>query len=121
MISTIIETLDELKAQDITILDFKENPSSIYDTFVICTGTSVTHTKAMAEKLIRNLRTNHSTSAIPEGLTQGNWVLIDLFDIVVHILTPDTREYYDLESMWGDSPKRPYEDFLSDRPQMITR
>ena len=95
----ILTTLEDIKAQDIRTHNV-EHLSNITDFMVICTGTSSTHLKAIANKLIVAAKENGVQPYGTEGLDQGEWVLIDLDDAVVHIMLEETRAHYDLEKLW---------------------
>lgn len=96
---------DDKKAEDIVILDVSE-VSGITDYFVIATGTSEPHLRAINAEI--TLRLKKERGLKPEG-TDGhvptNWVALDFFDVIVHLMLPETREHYDLESLWSDAPR----------------
>jgi ribosome-associated protein len=102
--------LDDDKAQDIVVIDLA-GKSSMADHMVICTGSSQRHIGAMAEHLRERLKAAGGGKVAVEGLPQGDWVLIDGGDIVVHIFRPEVRTFYDLEKMWAPMG--------SDRPQPV--
>ncbi|MFQ3548356.1 MAG: ribosome silencing factor [Armatimonadota bacterium] len=91
--------LDEKKALDIEIIDIGED-SIISDYFVICTGTSNTHIKAIADGLLIDGKQEGLIKNHVEGYNQAKWLLVDYGDIVVHIFAKEEREYYDIESLW---------------------
>ena len=77
------------------------------DYFVICSGRTDRQVKAIHDAVHLGMKNEHGL--LPrrvEGLTQGRWVLMDYLDVVVHVFTPDTREYYRLEQLWGEAPAR---------------
>ena len=77
------------------------------DWFLICTGNTERQTKAIHDGILEGCKREHST--LPrrvEGLSRGDWILMDYLDVVVHIFTPATREYYRLEQLWGEAPVR---------------
>jgi ribosome-associated protein len=77
------------------------------DYFVVCTGRSDRQVKAIHDAIHMGLKSEHGL--LPrrvEGLTQARWILMDYLDVVVHVFTPDTREYYRLEQLWGEAPAR---------------
>jgi ribosome-associated protein len=77
------------------------------DFFVICTGRSDRQVKAIHDAIHAGMKADHGLlPARVEGLTQANWVLMDYLDVIVHVFTPDTRDYYRLEQLWGEAPKR---------------
>ena len=91
----------EKKAIDIVELDLR-GVSGYTDYFVICSGNTERQTKAIHDAIHLGMKNDHGI--LPrrvEGLPEARWVLMDYFDVVVHIFTPDTREYYRLEQLWG--------------------
>ena len=96
------------KAQDVLALDLC-GVSGFTDGFVICSGTSDRQTKAIHDAIHQGLKKDHGL--LPrrvEGLTEARWILMDYLDVVVHIFTPETRDFYRLETLWGDVPRRTY-------------
>jgi ribosome-associated protein len=91
-------------AEDVVILDMR--PVCIYtDFFVICTGRNSRQTKAIWDEIHEVLKREHRV--LPrsvDGAQEGNWVVADYLDVVLHVFTPDTRAYYKLEDLWGDVP-----------------
>jgi len=92
------------RAEDIVILDVS-NLTNLADYFVIATANSPTHARALADYLEEELEKKGYTIDHVEGREYGNWILIDLIDTIVHIFTPETREYYGLEWIWADAQK----------------
>lgn len=104
LLGSIIDAIENVKGQDITIIDLRNIESAITDYFIICNGNSNTQVTAIANSVEKNVRNNLKTRPWHvEGLQNALWVLVDYVDIVVHIFQKDTREYYDLESLWGDA------------------
>ena len=94
------------KAMDLTVLDLR-GVSSYTDFFVVCSGNTDRQTKAIADGIHEGLKKDHGM--LPrriEGLPEARWILMDYLDVVVHIFTPDAREFYRLEQLWGEAPKR---------------
>jgi ribosome-associated protein len=100
LLDRILASLDDDKAEDIVTIAL-DGRSSIADAIVIATGRSARHVAALAENLARRLKEEGFTGARIEGLPQGDWVLIDCGDIVVHLFRDEVRAYYDLEGMWS--------------------
>ena len=99
------EFADNRKAEDIVVLDVREL-SSVTDYFVIASGTSEPHLRAIVEEITGKLRDEHGIRPIrTDGSTQGAWVALDFFDVIVHVMRADTRERYDLEGLWGDAKR----------------
>lgn len=92
------------KAADVLILDLRK-ASAFTDFFVICTGTSTRQVQTIAQSIQDVLAKNGVKAAIVEGLSRGEWVLLDYFDFIVHVFTPATREFYGLERLWGDADR----------------
>lgn len=95
--------IDEKNGQDIIIFDLK-GISPITDYFVICTGLSEIHNRTIAESLIE-----YEKPAYTEGFESGNWVLIDFIDVIVHVFSDETRQFYGLGRLWGDAPQVAYD------------
>lgn len=75
------------------------------DWFVILTGASTRQTRAIVEEIQRGLRQEGERPARVEGEQQGEWILLDYLDVVIHVFTPSAREFYRLETLWGDVPQ----------------
>jgi ribosome-associated protein len=94
------------KAGDVVELDLRD-VLGYTDWFLICTGNTERQTKAIHDGILEGCKREHST--LPrrvEGFSRGDWILMDYLDVVVHIFTPATREYYRLEQLWGEVPAR---------------
>ena len=99
------ELADDKKAEDIVILDVRE-VSSVTDYFVIASGTSEPHLRAIVDEITDKLREDHDLrpKAI-DGTLHTAWIVLDYFDVIVHIMRADVRDRYDLETLWGDAPR----------------
>ena len=93
-------SLDEDKAEDIVVIDL-EGRSSLADALVIATGRSSRHVAAIAEHLARRLKDAGYGTRPVNGAQQGDWVLVDAGDVIVHVFRSEVRDYYDLEGMWS--------------------
>ena len=102
---TIIDALEDVKAQDIRVFDTTKL-SDLFDRVIIATGYSNRQTKALAMSVKESVKEKGGDVISVEGLETGEWVLVDCGDIIVHILQPMLRSYYQLEGMWGDKPVR---------------
>jgi ribosome-associated protein len=100
LLARIISSLDDDKAEDIVTVDLGGR-SSLCDGLVIATGRSARHVASLAENLSRRLKDWGLSGLRMEGLSQGDWVLIDTGDVVVHLFRAEVRTYYDLEGMWS--------------------
>ncbi|WP_423682190.1 ribosome silencing factor [Undibacterium sp. WLHG33] len=99
----VIDALEDVKAQDIQLFD-TTHLTSLFDRVLIASGTSNRQTKALAASVRDKVKENGGTIVSMEGETTGEWVLVDLGDMVVHIMQPAIRAYYRLEEIWGDKP-----------------
>ena len=99
------ELADNKKAEDIVVLDVREI-SSITDYFVIASGNNEPHLRAISDEILDKLRDEHHLRprAI-DGNLQAAWLVLDYFDVIVHVMRNDVREHYDLEGLWGDAPR----------------
>ena len=95
----VIATLENLKAKDIKVIDVSGiNP--LTDRFIIASGNSSRHVKSMADKVVERAKAAGILPLGVEGASEGQWVLVDLNDVVVHIMQPQTRAFYNLEKLW---------------------
>ncbi len=93
------------KAEDIAVLDVRKL-SSVTDYYVIVTGTSEPHLRAIADEITEKLRDDHGLRPrAVDGTLQTAWMVLDFFDVIVHLMRPDVRQHYDLEGLWGDAPR----------------
>jgi ribosome-associated protein len=90
------------KARDVVVLDLRETPA-FTDFFVLCSGTSQRQVKAIADGVEDTLRAAKVRPAHVEGYDRADWILMDFFTFIVHVFTPQTREFYSLERLWGDA------------------
>lgn len=98
-----VSVLDNAKADDIQILDLRER-NTFADYMIVASGTSSRQVKAMAERLVLRVKNDGLSPPLGvEGQDGGEWVLVDLADIVVHIMLPQTRAFYNLEKLWSAS------------------
>ena len=101
------EFADNKKAEDILVLDVRKL-SSVTDFFVIASGSSEPHLRAILEEITRRLREEHAVRPrAVDGTVHGAWVVLDFFDVIVHLMRAEMRERYDLEGLWGDAPRVP--------------
>jgi len=104
LITTIIVGIEEVKGKEITILDLREIENTVCDYFIICEGTSNTQVNAIVNSIQKQVSKN--TKDKPwhiEGTDNAEWVLLDYINVVVHVFQKHIREYYDIESLWGDA------------------
>jgi len=95
----IIETLEDIKAVNPVVINVKKI-SSLTDFMIIASGTSNRHITAISEKVIDGLKQNKIKELKVEGQGDNDWVLVDVGDVIVHLMSSEAREFYDLESLW---------------------
>lgn len=96
---------EDKKAEDLVVLDLRKL-SSVTDFFVLATGTSEPHLRAIVEEISDKIaEEEHVRPRAQDGTWKTNWVVLDYFDVIVHVMRPDTRALYALESLWGDAPR----------------
>ncbi|MEC8103432.1 MAG: ribosome silencing factor [Thalassolituus sp.] len=99
----VIDALEDMKAQNITVLDVRGR-TSVTDWMVIANGTSNRHVTAVAGNVEEKAKHAGLKPNGTEGRSAADWVLIDLIDVVVHVMTEQARHFYDLERLWGETP-----------------
>ena len=100
LLDIVLAALDDLKAVDIKVIDVR-GMTSITDRMVIASGTSSRHIKALAENVVLETKQQGFPALGVEGEGDTGWILVDLADLVVHIMMPETREFYALEKLWS--------------------
>ena len=98
--SRVLNALDDLKALDVKEIDVR-GKTSVTDLIVVASGTSTRHVKSIADEVVRQLKGLGAPPLGVEGEREGEWVLVDLGDIVVHVMLPRVREFYGLERLWS--------------------
>ncbi len=101
----VVDALEDVKGQDIKVYN-TVGLSDMFDRVVLASGTSNRQTRALAANVAERVKAAGGKVVSVEGTDSGEWVLVDLGDIVVHIMQPAIREYYELEEMWGSKPVR---------------
>ncbi|MCH7941831.1 MAG: ribosome silencing factor [Proteobacteria bacterium] len=99
MLALVVSILDDGKAIDVIVIDLA-GKSAMADCMVVASGGSSRQINALAERLMRGIKTAKFGSPGVEGLSQGDWVLIDAGDVIVHLFRPEIRTFYNLEKMW---------------------
>jgi ribosome-associated protein len=99
LVDLVVDALDDLKAQDIRVLDVR-NKTSITDVMVFATGTSNRQVKSLADHVMDKAKQAGVPPVGMEGIEQGEWALMDLGDVVVHIMQASVRSFYQLEKLW---------------------
>jgi ribosome-associated protein len=101
----VIDALEDVKAQDIKVFN-TTHLTSLFDRVIIASATSNRHTRALASSVANRARSLGVPVVATEGEETGEWVLVDLGDVVVHLMQPVIRQYYNLEEVWGDKAVR---------------
>lgn len=102
-----IEALEEIKARDISVLDVRKL-TSLFDYMIVASADSARQTKALANNVQEKARQLGGRVHGVEGEQTGEWVLVDLGEIIVHVMQPAVRAYYNLEQLWGGKPPAPH-------------
>ena len=102
-VARAVDLAQDRKGRDVTVLDLR-GLSSATDFFLIVTGTSDIHVRAIANHVMDELKKDDVRPDHVEGVRGGRWVLIDYIDFVVHVFHPAARDFYQLERLWGDAP-----------------
>ena len=109
MIDTIIDSIRDIKGQNIVQLDLRKLPDAPTDTFIVCEGESVIQVKSIADRINYRLKTELGEYANHvEGSQGSRWYCLDYFDIVIHVFHKEAREFYDLEDLWSDAVTTEY-------------
>lgn len=93
------KALTDLKAIDLTIIDIR-GITTIADTMIICTGSSSRHVQSLAANVITEAKKQNASYLNFEGEREGEWIVVDLGDVIVHVMQPNVREFYNLEDLW---------------------
>jgi ribosome-associated protein len=99
-----IQAAQDKKALDVTLLDLR-GIASFTDNFIICSGTSVPQNQAISDEILSKLKQEGRIPSHIEGYRQAEWILMDYSDFVVHIFSPKTRAFYNLERLWREAPR----------------
>jgi len=99
----VVKALEDIKAQDISVIDVRDR-TSVTDFMVLASGTSSRHVKSLADSVVIEAKEQGMRAGNVEGAAGRDWILVDLGDVVVHLMMPAAREFYDLERFWRDAP-----------------
>ncbi|NII10088.1 ribosome silencing factor [Oleiagrimonas sp. C23AA] len=113
MRQTVVAALEDMKAKDVVELDVREK-TSVADLMFVVSGSSSRHVKAIADEVVKKAKENGNAPLGVEGEREGEWVLVDLGDIICHIMLPRIREFYGLERLWSVGGERPSRLDMSD-------
>lgn len=103
-VAKAVGAAQDKKALDVVVLDLRQTPA-FTDFFVLCSGANQRQVKAIADAVEDTLRAAKVRPAHIEGYDRAEWVLMDFFSFIVHVFTPQTREFYSLERLWGDAER----------------
>jgi len=104
LITTIISGIEDVKGKEIILLDLREIENTVCDYFIICEGTSNTQVNAIVSSIQKQVsKTTKDKPWHIEGTDNAEWILMDYVNVVVHVFKKHIREYYDIESLWGDA------------------
>lgn len=104
MVEQMYHLADDKKGQDIVICDLR-GLSDLTDFFLIVSGNSSPHVSAIAENVERGMRNRKNPPTCVDGGRDSSWIVLDFFDVMVHVFHKDTRQFYDLERLWADAPR----------------
>jgi ribosome-associated protein len=108
LIALIINGIEEVKGKEINLLDLRDIDNTVCEYFVVCSGTSNTHVKAIVNSIQKSVsKALHDKPWHVEGAENAEWVLMDYVNVVVHVFQKPIREYYDIEGLWGDAKVTP--------------
>jgi len=111
-IKVAVKALDDKKAKDIEVIKITDL-TSVADYFIICSATSSTHAKTLADEVEEALKEDEGRIFHKEGYRDTSWILIDYSDIVIHIFYGESRDFYNLEHLWADGEKIDLKKFLA--------
>lgn len=106
----IVDSIQDIKGKNILKLDLRDVDDAPTDFFVVCEGESTTQISAIANNIVKRLKQEASMRpAHVEGKQSATWVLVDYFDVVVHVFYPETRRFYEIEDLWSDAKLTEYQ------------
>lgn len=111
LVEKIIEAIQDTKGEDVLVFDLTDIENAVAETFIICTGNSNTQVSSIAGNIQKKVRIDLKDRPWHvEGTENSMWVLLDYVSVVVHVFQKETREYYDIETLWGDAKVTKIED-----------
>jgi len=115
MVAAAVAALEDIKARDIVVLDVRRM-TALFDKLIVASGDSTRQNKALADNVQVKLKALGATVHGVEGAASGEWILVDLGAVVVHVMQPAVRQYYNLEDLWGDETALPLRRVAGNRP-----
>ena len=106
LVKTVVAALDDMKAVNVKVMDVRK-VTDVADCMVIASGNSDRHVRSIADKVVEKAKAGGFRPMGVEGERDGEWVLVDLNDVIVHVMLPRVREFYGLEGLWDVSPSKP--------------
>jgi len=103
LIELVVSALEDLKCVDLVNIDVRDK-TSVADNMIVCTGTSRRHVVSLAENVVMEAKEAGQAPRGAEGLESGEWALVDLGDVIVHVMQQSTRDLYELEKLWSMAP-----------------
>lgn len=102
-LTKVLKSLDDIQAIDIKVIDVTKQ-TTITDFMVIASGRSSRHVKSIAQKVMEDMKADGIPALSASGLEHGDWALIDFSDIILHVMQPEQRHFYNLEGLWEETP-----------------
>ena len=121
ILRTVLRAAYEKKGEDILLLDLRKTVPFLCDYFIIITGYTKEHLQAISDHIVESLDGEGVFLDHMEGYEVGRWILLDYLDFVIHIMTKEAREFYSLETLWGDAPTKRYPEDFRDEHQEADR
>lgn len=107
LVDAIVHGMEEIKANDIVVMDLRKVPNALSDFFVVCNGNSHTQVQAIADSVEKEtLQLLQESPAHSEGARNATWILIDYVNVIVHVFGKEARYFYDIEELWADASVR---------------
>lgn len=107
----IIDSIQDIKGKNIVKMDMRKIDESPADYFIVCEGESTTQVNAIAGNIEKRMKETYGLRPTHiEGRRESKWILVDFFDVIVHVFYPETRQFYDIEDLWRDADTTEYQD-----------
>ncbi len=107
----IIDSIQDIKGKNIVKMDMRKIDESPADFFIVCEGESTTQVSAIAGNIEKRMKETYGMRPTHvEGKGESKWVLVDFFDVIIHVFYPETRQFYDIEDLWKDADTTEYQD-----------